>query len=78
MQSGWLMVVAIPSDAAAGPAVRAGECGADPLHGYQPFSYHSARSTFYGGGALLLGMAGDDGYEGIGGFPDSFYRVPLT
>ncbi len=27
----------------------------------------------YGGGALLLsGMAGATGYEGIGGFPDSF------
>ncbi len=26
----------------------------------------------YGGGALLSGMAGATGYEGIGGFPDSF------
>lgn len=46
---------------------------ADPLHRHQPAGDHACTLYLYGGGALLLsGMAGATGYEGIGGFPDSF------
>ena len=61
------------ADVALGTAVRVIQRRADPLHRHQPLVITLGTLYLYGGGALLLsGMAGATGYEGIGGFPDSF------
>ncbi|HBC0586947.1 autoinducer 2 import system permease LsrD [Enterobacter cloacae] len=73
MQSGWPMVVAIPMTLLLG--LLCGLVNAALIHytGISPLVITLGTLYLYGGGALLLsGMAGATGYEGIGGFPDSF------
>jgi AI-2 transport system permease protein len=61
------------ADAAAGPAVRAGERGADSLHRHQPAGDHPRHALpLRRRRAAALRHGGATGYEGIGGFPDSF------
>jgi AI-2 transport system permease protein len=72
MQAGWPMA-RDSADAAARPAVRAGERGADSLHRHQPAGdYPRHAVSLRRRRAAAFGMAGATGYEGIGGFPDSF------
>ena len=73
MQSGVPMSVAIVLTLALGLAC--GLLNAALIHytGISPLVITLGTLYLYGGGALLLsGMAGATGYEGIGGFPDSF------
>lgn len=73
MQSGVPMGVAIVLTMALGLAC--GFLNAALIHytGISPLVITLGTLYLYGGGALLLsGMAGATGYEGIGGFPDSF------
>jgi len=73
MQSGVPMGVAIVLTLALGLAC--GFLNAALIHytGISPLVITLGTLYLYGGGALLLsGMAGATGYEGIGGFPDSF------
>ena len=73
MQSGVPMSVAIVLTLALGLAC--GFLNAALIHytGISPLVITLGTLYLYGGGALLLsGMAGATGYEGIGGFPDSF------
>lgn len=73
MQSGWPMAVAIPLTLLLG--LLCGLVNAALIHytGISPLVITLGTLYLYGGGALLLsGMAGATGYEGIGGFPDSF------
>lgn len=73
MQSGVPMGVAIGLTLALGLAC--GFLNAALIHytGISPLVITLGTLYLYGGGALLLsGMAGATGYEGIGGFPDSF------
>lgn len=73
MQSGWPIVVAIPMTLLLG--LLCGLVNAALIHytGISPLVITLGTLYLYGGGALLLsGMAGATGYEGIGGFPDSF------
>lgn len=73
MQSGVPMSVAIVLTMALGLAC--GFLNAALIHytGISPLVITLGTLYLYGGGALLLsGMAGATGYEGIGGFPDSF------
>ena len=64
------------TDAAARPAVRAGECGADPLHGYQPFSYHSRHALpLRRRGAAALRHGGRDGLRGDRQLSGQLHRV---
>lgn len=72
-QAGWPMGVAIPLTLALG--LLCGLFNAALIHytGISPLVITLGTLYLYGGGALLLsGMAGATGYEGIGGFPDSF------
>ncbi|MCZ0715549.1 autoinducer 2 ABC transporter permease LsrD [Klebsiella quasipneumoniae] len=69
MQAGWPMSLAIPL------MLLLGLLNAALIHytGISPLVITLGTLYLYGGGALLLsGMAGATGYEGIGGFPDSF------
>ncbi len=73
MQSGVPMSLAIVLTLALGLAC--GFLNAALIHytGISPLVITLGTLYLYGGGALLLsGMAGATGYEGIGGFPDSF------
>ncbi len=73
MQAGWPMAVAIPLTLLLG--LLCGLLNAALIHytGISPLVITLGTLYLYGGGALLLsGMAGATGYEGIGGFPDSF------
>ena len=73
MQAGWPMAVAIPLTLLLG--LLCGLVNAALIHytGISPLVITLGTLYLYGGGALLLsGMAGATGYEGIGGFPDSF------
>jgi len=73
MQSGVPMSLAIVLTLALGLAC--GFLNAALIHytGISPLVIPLGTLYLYGGGALLLsGMAGATGYEGIGGFPDSF------
>jgi AI-2 transport system permease protein len=73
MQTGWPMAVAIPLTLLLG--LLCGLLNAALIHytGISPLVITLGTLYLYGGGALLLsGMAGATGYEGIGGFPDSF------
>ena len=73
MQSGVPMSMAIVLTLALGLAC--GFLNAALIHytGISPLVITLGTLYLYGGGALLLsGMAGATGYEGIGGFPDSF------
>ncbi len=73
MQSGVPMSLAIVLTLALGLAC--GLLNAALIHytGISPLVITLGTLYLYGGGALLLsGMAGATGYEGIGGFPDSF------
>lgn len=73
MKSGWPMAVAIPLTLLLG--LLCGLVNAALIHytGISPLVITLGTLYLYGGGALLLsGMAGATGYEGIGGFPDSF------
>ncbi|MEQ4973706.1 autoinducer 2 ABC transporter permease LsrD [Enterobacter cloacae] len=73
MQSGWPMAVAIPMTLLLG--LLCGLVNAALIHytGISPLVITLGTLYLYGGGALLLsGMAGATGYEGIGGFPNSF------
>lgn len=73
MQSGWPMSLAIPLTLLLG--LLCGLLNAALIHytGISPLVITLGTLYLYGGGALLLsGMAGATGYEGIGGFPDSF------
>lgn len=73
MQSGVPMGVAIGLTLALGLAC--GFLNAALIHytGISPLVITLGTLYLYGGGALLLsGMAGATGFEGIGGFPDSF------
>jgi len=73
MQSGVPLSLAIVLTLALGLAC--GFLNAALIHytGISPLVITLGTLYLYGGGALLLsGMAGATGYEGIGGFPDSF------
>ena len=73
MQAGWPMAVAILLTLLLG--LLCGLFNAALIHytGISPLVITLGTLYLYGGGALLLsGMAGATGYEGIGGFPDSF------
>ena len=73
LQAGWPMAVAIPLTLLLG--LLCGLVNAALIHytGISPLVITLGTLYLYGGGALLLsGMAGATGYEGIGGFPDSF------
>ncbi len=73
MQAGWPLALAIPLTLAIG--LLCGSVNAALIHytGISPLVITLGTLYLYGGGALLLsGMAGATGYEGIGGFPDSF------
>ena len=73
MQAGWPMSLAIPLTLLLG--LLCGLLNAALIHytGISPLVITLGTLYLYGGGALLLsGMAGATGYEGIGGFPDSF------
>ena len=73
MQAGWPLGLAIPLTLAIG--LLCGLVNAALIHytGISPLVITLGTLYLYGGGALLLsGMAGATGYEGIGGFPDSF------
>lgn len=73
MQAGWPMVLAIPLTLVVG--LLCGLLNAALIHytGISPLVITLGTLYLYGGAALLLsGMAGATGYEGIGGFPDSF------
>ena len=73
MQAGWPMAVAIPLTLLLG--LLCGLVNAALIHytGISPLVITLGTLYLYGGGALLLsGIAGATGYEGIGGFPDSF------
>lgn len=73
MQAGWPLGLAIPLTLAIG--LLCGTVNAALIHytGISPLVITLGTLYLYGGGALLLsGMAGATGYEGIGGFPDSF------
>jgi AI-2 transport system permease protein len=73
MQAGWPMAVAVPLTLLLG--LLCGLVNAALIHytGISPLVITLGTLYLYGGGALLLsGMAGATGYEGIGGFPDSF------
>lgn len=73
MQAGWPMAVAVPLTLVLG--LLCGLVNAALIHytGISPLVITLGTLYLYGGGALLLsGMAGATGYEGIGGFPDSF------
>ena len=73
MQAGWPLALAIPLTLAIG--LLCGLVNAALIHytGISPLVITLGTLYLYGGGALLLsGMAGATGYEGIGGFPDSF------
>ncbi|RXJ15706.1 autoinducer 2 ABC transporter permease LsrD [Lelliottia nimipressuralis] len=73
MQAGWPMTLAIPLTLMLG--LLCGLFNAALIHytGISPLVITLGTLYLYGGGALLLsGMAGATGYEGIGGFPDSF------
>jgi AI-2 transport system permease protein len=73
MQAGWPMFVSIPLTLLLG--LLCGLVNAALIHytGISPLVITLGTLYLYGGGALLLsGMAGATGYEGIGGFPDSF------
>ena len=73
MQAGWPMAVAVPLTLLLG--LLCGLLNAALIHytGISPLVITLGTLYLYGGGALLLsGMAGATGYEGIGGFPDSF------
>ncbi|WP_312074197.1 autoinducer 2 ABC transporter permease LsrD [Atlantibacter sp.] len=79
MQSGVPMGVAIVLTMALGLAC--GFLNAALIHytGISPLVITLGTLYLYGGGALLLsGMAGATGYEGIGGFPDSFTAFANT
>ncbi|WP_414092842.1 ABC transporter permease subunit, partial [Enterobacter hormaechei] len=73
MQAGWPMTIAVPLTLLLG--LLCGLVNAALIHytGISPLVITLGTLYLYGGGALLLsGMAGATGYEGIGGFPDSF------
>ncbi|QNK07342.1 autoinducer 2 ABC transporter membrane protein [Raoultella sp. BIGb0399] len=73
MQAGWPMALAIPLTLVVG--LLCGLLNAALIHytGISPLVITLGTLYLYGGAALLLsGMAGATGYEGIGGFPDSF------
>ncbi len=73
MQSGVPMAAAIPLTLLLG--LLCGLFNAALIHytGISPLVITLGTLYLYGGGALLLsGMAGATGYEGIGGFPESF------
>lgn len=73
MQAGWPMALAIPLTLVMG--LLCGLLNAALIHytGISPLVITLGTLYLYGGAALLLsGMAGATGYEGIGGFPDSF------
>lgn len=73
MQAGWPMSAAVPLTLLLG--LLCGLFNAALIHytGISPLVITLGTLYLYGGGALLLsGMAGATGYEGIGGFPDSF------
>ena len=72
MQAGWPMAVAVPLTLLLG--LLCGLLNAALIHytGISPLVITLGTLYLYGGALLLSGMAGATGYEGIGGFPDSF------
>jgi AI-2 transport system permease protein len=73
MQAGWPLWLAVSLTLLLG--LLCGLVNAALIHytGISPLVITLGTLYLYGGGALLLsGMAGATGYEGIGGFPDSF------
>ncbi|MFS9532888.1 ABC transporter permease subunit, partial [Klebsiella pneumoniae] len=72
-QAGWPLWLAVSLTLLLG--LLCGLFNAALIHytGISPLVITLGTLYLYGGGALLLsGMAGATGYEGIGGFPDSF------
>lgn len=72
-QAGWPLWLAVSLTLLLG--LLCGLINAALIHytGISPLVITLGTLYLYGGGALLLsGMAGATGYEGIGGFPDSF------